>query len=167
MNSGDSRSGQMECQISSHSRSCAPRITWMCTWHSHHHSRVSWVQKVSSHIQNASKIPVPTSQFRLYHFTGQHSDPRCIYVPPATGKKQFSFRIAYSRCGTKPDLNGQFYENTVRWAPAAAFSRRVSSLVGYTMIGPDTIHNAHDEMKKENIYTRNWDTQQTAMRLNR
>lgn len=33
---------------------------------------------------------------------------------------------------------------------------------------PDTIHNAHDdEKKKENIYTRNWDTQQTAMRLNR
>ncbi|KAJ4438021.1 hypothetical protein ANN_13960 [Periplaneta americana] len=25
----------------------------------------------------------------------------------------FSFRIAYARCGTKPDLHGQFYENTV------------------------------------------------------
>lgn len=45
---------------------------------------------------------------------GQHSDPRCIYVPPSTGKTFFSFRIAYSRCGTKPDLNGQFYENTVK-----------------------------------------------------
>ncbi|CRK87473.1 CLUMA_CG001274, isoform A [Clunio marinus] len=44
---------------------------------------------------------------------GQHSDPRCIYVPPSTGKTFHSFRIAYSRCGTKPDLNGQFYENTV------------------------------------------------------
>ncbi|KAG5684767.1 hypothetical protein PVAND_013980 [Polypedilum vanderplanki] len=44
---------------------------------------------------------------------GQHSDPRCIYVPPSSGKTFFSFRIAYSRCGTKPDLNGQFYENTV------------------------------------------------------
>jgi len=55
-------------------------------------------------------------QLNLYDnfFTGQHSDPRCIYVPPSTGKKQFSFRIAYSRCGTKPDLNGQFYENTVK-----------------------------------------------------
>lgn len=44
---------------------------------------------------------------------GQHSDPRCVYIPPSTGKKFFSFRIAYGRCGTKPDLNGQFYENTV------------------------------------------------------
>ncbi|XP_070502354.1 uncharacterized protein m isoform X1 [Chironomus tepperi] len=43
----------------------------------------------------------------------QHSDPRCIYVPPSSGKTFFSFRISYSRCGTKPDLNGQFYENTV------------------------------------------------------
>lgn len=48
------------------------------------------------------------------HISGQHSDPRCIYVPPSTGKTFFSFRIAYSRCGTKPDLNGQFYENTVK-----------------------------------------------------
>lgn len=45
----------------------------------------------------------------------QHSDPRCIYVPPSSGKTFFSFRISYSRCGTKPDLNGQFYENTVSW----------------------------------------------------
>ncbi|XP_055587005.1 uncharacterized protein LOC129739551 [Uranotaenia lowii] len=44
---------------------------------------------------------------------GQHSDPRCIYVPPSTSKTFFTFRISYSRCGTKPDLNGQFYENTV------------------------------------------------------
>jgi len=44
---------------------------------------------------------------------GQHSDPRCVYVKPSTGKKFFSFRIAYARCGTKPDLHGQFYENTV------------------------------------------------------
>uniref|UniRef100_U5EDC4 Putative miniature n=1 Tax=Corethrella appendiculata TaxID=1370023 RepID=U5EDC4_9DIPT len=44
---------------------------------------------------------------------GQHSDPRCVYVPPSTGKTFFSFRISYSRCGTKPDLHGQFYENTV------------------------------------------------------
>lgn len=49
-----------------------------------------------------------------FSFTiGQHSDPRCVYVPPSTGKTFFSFRIAYARCGTKPDLHGQFYENTV------------------------------------------------------
>ncbi|XP_049809733.1 uncharacterized protein LOC126252830 [Schistocerca nitens] len=44
---------------------------------------------------------------------GQYADPRCVYVPPSTGKTFFSFRIAYERCGTKPDLHGQFYENTV------------------------------------------------------
>nr|XP_023026876.1 uncharacterized protein LOC111514868 [Leptinotarsa decemlineata] len=44
---------------------------------------------------------------------GQHGDPRCVYVPPSTGQTLFSFRIAYARCGTKPDLHGQFYENTV------------------------------------------------------
>ena len=44
---------------------------------------------------------------------GQYADPRCVYVPPSTGKTFFSFRIAYARCGTKPDLHGQFYENTV------------------------------------------------------
>ncbi|XP_063244230.1 cuticlin-1 [Bacillus rossius redtenbacheri] len=44
---------------------------------------------------------------------GQHADPRCTYVPPSTGRTFFSFRIAYARCGTKPDLHGQFYENTV------------------------------------------------------
>ncbi|CAH1994186.1 unnamed protein product [Acanthoscelides obtectus] len=44
---------------------------------------------------------------------GQHGDPRCVYVPPSTGQTFFSFRIAYTRCGTKPDLHGQFYENTV------------------------------------------------------
>lgn len=48
------------------------------------------------------------------HYVGQHSDPRCIYVPPSSGKTFYAFRIAYARCGTKPDLNGQFYENTVR-----------------------------------------------------
>ncbi|XP_011307344.1 uncharacterized protein m [Fopius arisanus] len=44
---------------------------------------------------------------------GQHADPRCVYVPPSTGQAFFSFRIAYARCGTKPDMHGQFYENTV------------------------------------------------------
>ncbi|XP_029167683.1 uncharacterized protein LOC114938096 [Nylanderia fulva] len=44
---------------------------------------------------------------------GQHADPRCIYVPPSTGQTFFTFRIAYARCGTKPDMHGQFYENTV------------------------------------------------------
>ncbi|KAG5881643.1 hypothetical protein JTB14_037807 [Gonioctena quinquepunctata] len=44
---------------------------------------------------------------------GQHGDPRCVYVPPSSKQTLFSFRIAYARCGTKPDLHGQYYENTV------------------------------------------------------
>ncbi|GBP51716.1 hypothetical protein EVAR_96267_1 [Eumeta japonica] len=34
--------------------------------------------------------------------SSQHGDPRCVYVPPSTGQKYFSFRIAYAKCGTKP-----------------------------------------------------------------
>lgn len=44
---------------------------------------------------------------------GQYSDPNCIYVPPSSGKTFYAIRVPYARCGTKPDLNGQFYENTV------------------------------------------------------
>ncbi|KAG8234303.1 hypothetical protein J437_LFUL014465 [Ladona fulva] len=70
---------------------------------------------------------------------GQYGDPRCVYVAPLgrgggagtarpglslhpegrgsgygdEGGKVFRFRIAYSRCGTRPDHRGQFYENTV------------------------------------------------------
>ena len=32
---------------------------------------------------------------------GQHSDPRCVYVPPSTGQTYFSFRIAYARLVTR------------------------------------------------------------------
>lgn len=42
----------------------------------------------------------------LYIISGQHGDPRCVYVPPSTGQTFFSFRIAYARCGTKP---GKFF----------------------------------------------------------
>lgn len=42
------------------------------------------------------------------HYVGQHSDPRCIYVPPSSGKTFYAFRIQYSSCGTKPDLNGMY-----------------------------------------------------------
>lgn len=64
-----------------------------------------------------SFVVVSSSSYRcrchLKMYVGQHSDPRCIYVPPSSGKTFYAFRIAYARCGTKPDLNGQFYENTV------------------------------------------------------
>lgn len=68
---------------------------------------------VSSKGRLFNKISVTSLVKNIFNILGQHSDPRCVYVPPSTGKTFFAFRIAYARCGTKPDLNGQFYENTV------------------------------------------------------
>jgi len=37
----------------------------------------------------------------------------CIYVKPQTGSGAYSFNIMYDQCGTKPDMNGKFYENNI------------------------------------------------------
>jgi len=37
----------------------------------------------------------------------------CIYVKPQTGATQYTFNIMYDQCGTKPDMNGKFYENNI------------------------------------------------------
>lgn len=37
----------------------------------------------------------------------------CIYVKPQTGSSTYSFNIMYDQCGTKPDMNGKFYENNI------------------------------------------------------
>jgi len=37
----------------------------------------------------------------------------CIYVKPQTGANAYSFNIMYNQCGTKPDMNGKFYENNI------------------------------------------------------
>lgn len=37
----------------------------------------------------------------------------CIYVKPQTGSITYSFNILYNKCGTKPDMNGKFYENNI------------------------------------------------------
>lgn len=37
----------------------------------------------------------------------------CIYVKPQTGSRAYSFNIMYDQCGTKPDMNGKFYENNI------------------------------------------------------
>jgi len=37
----------------------------------------------------------------------------CIYVKPQTGSASYSFNIMYDQCGTKPDMNGKFYENNI------------------------------------------------------
>ncbi|KAB7493593.1 Cuticlin-1, partial [Armadillidium nasatum] len=44
---------------------------------------------------------------------GQYGSPNCIYVKPFSSGTQFEFKIYYNKCGTKPDLGGRFYENTV------------------------------------------------------
>lgn len=44
---------------------------------------------------------------------GQFNSPNCVYVKPYTGSSTYSFDIYYNKCGTKPDLNGKFYENTI------------------------------------------------------
>ena len=37
----------------------------------------------------------------------------CIYVKPQTGQSSYKFDIMYDQCGSKPDLNGRFYENNI------------------------------------------------------
>jgi len=37
----------------------------------------------------------------------------CIYVTPQTGRSEYKFDILYNQCGSKPDLNGKFYENNI------------------------------------------------------
>jgi len=37
----------------------------------------------------------------------------CIYVKPQTGSFSYTFNIFYEQCGTKPDMNGKFYENNI------------------------------------------------------
>lgn len=36
-----------------------------------------------------------------------------MYVSPNSGGTQFEFQIYYDSCGTKPDMGGKFYENTI------------------------------------------------------
>jgi len=45
---------------------------------------------------------------------GQFGNPDCTYVTPKTGGgTHYEFQIHYDACGTKPDMNGKFYENTI------------------------------------------------------
>jgi len=37
----------------------------------------------------------------------------CMYVKPQTSQSTYKFDIMYDQCGSKPDLNGQFYENNI------------------------------------------------------
>lgn len=44
---------------------------------------------------------------------GQFGIPDCSYVMPHSGGMHFEFQIYYDKCGTKPDMGGKFYENTI------------------------------------------------------
>ncbi|XP_076062313.1 uncharacterized protein LOC143037670 [Oratosquilla oratoria] len=55
-----------------------------------------------------------TSPFQGMVFSkGQYGQNRCMYVQPRSGGTQFEFQILYNDCGTKPDMGGKFYENTI------------------------------------------------------
>ncbi|XP_022246325.1 uncharacterized protein LOC106463178 [Limulus polyphemus] len=44
---------------------------------------------------------------------GHYGHDNCVYVKPHSGLTYVDFNIYYANCGTKPDLNGKFYENTI------------------------------------------------------
>ena len=46
-------------------------------------------------------------------FQGAVDRYNCIYVKPQTGQSSYKFDIMYDQCGSKPDLNGRFYENNI------------------------------------------------------
>ena len=46
-------------------------------------------------------------------FLGAVDQYNCIYVTPQTGQTVYKFDIMYDQCGSKPDLNGRFYENNI------------------------------------------------------
>lgn len=44
---------------------------------------------------------------------GTYGQENCIYVKPNSGLTHAAFNVYYDQCGTKPDLQGKFYENTI------------------------------------------------------
>lgn len=44
---------------------------------------------------------------------GTYGQENCIYVKPNSGQTNAAFNVYYDQCGTKPDLQGKFYENTI------------------------------------------------------
>ena len=66
------------------------------------------------------KIIIENSTSKLKSFHDIFSYPQgavdrynCIYVKPQTGQSTYKFDIMYDQCGSKPDLNGRFYENNI------------------------------------------------------
>ncbi|XP_015787114.1 myb-like protein I [Tetranychus urticae] len=44
---------------------------------------------------------------------GTYGQDNCVYIKPYSGVTHATFKVYYDQCGTKPDLQGRYYENTV------------------------------------------------------
>lgn len=44
---------------------------------------------------------------------GTYGQDNCIYVKPNSGLTHAAFNVYYDQCGTKPELQKKFYENTI------------------------------------------------------
>lgn len=51
--------------------------------------------------------------YGLVFSKGTYGHENCIYVKPNSGLTHAAFNVYYDQCGTKPDLQGKFYENTI------------------------------------------------------
>lgn len=44
---------------------------------------------------------------------GTYGQDNCVYVKPYSSVTHTTFKVYYDQCGTKPDLQGKYYENTI------------------------------------------------------
>ncbi|RWS30995.1 Zona pellucida-like domain containing protein 7, partial [Leptotrombidium deliense] len=44
---------------------------------------------------------------------GTYGQDNCVYIKPYSGTTHATFKVKYDECGTKPDLQGKYYENTI------------------------------------------------------
>uniref|UniRef100_T1IZS3 ZP domain-containing protein n=1 Tax=Strigamia maritima TaxID=126957 RepID=T1IZS3_STRMM len=44
---------------------------------------------------------------------GNSAHESCVYVVANTRRQNYQFDIQYDKCGTRPDINGRLYENTI------------------------------------------------------
>lgn len=44
---------------------------------------------------------------------GTYGQSKCVYVKPHSSLTHLTFNVRYDECGTKPDLQGKYFENTI------------------------------------------------------
>ncbi|KAI2810632.1 hypothetical protein BLOT_001795 [Blomia tropicalis] len=44
---------------------------------------------------------------------GTYGQSKCVYVKPHSALTHITFNVRYDECGTKPDLQGKYFENTI------------------------------------------------------